>query len=625
MSKVALKDPYNEKRLFATRAFVASVFMVALVSVLMGRYFSLQITEHDIYKTQSDRNRVQLQPVPPKRGLIYDRNGVLLAENLPSYSLTIVKERVEDLDATLALLGELVGVDEYDLKKFNNRLKRRRPYQTVPLKLRLTQDEIAVLAVNRYRLPGVDVNAELSRHYPMGEEFAHVLGYVGRINEREQVELDPVNYSGTDSIGKLGIEKYYEELLHGRVGNQNVETNARGRVLRVLERQDPEPGADLTLHLDSHVQQVAHEAMGNERGAVIAIDTRSGGVLAMVSTPSFDANLFVDGISSKNYSALRDSPDLPLFNRALQGQYPPASTLKPVFGLAGLHYNVVTPEFSVYDPGWYQLPNDDRFYRDWKKGGHGNRINLHQAIVESCDTYFYDLAYRLGIDRLHAFAEPFGLGMPTGVDNTHERSGLLPSRTWKRQMKRLPWFPGETLNVSIGQGYMLATPMQLASMAVTLANRGKRIVPRILKQYRGAEVKAPLLPPVEASQADWDIVIAAMRDVVHGKRGTARRIQRGASYRMAGKTGTAQVIGIAQDAEYDAEQIAKRQRDHALFIGFAPLDEPKIAVAVIVENGESGSSAAAPVARKVFDAYLLDRDMGSQGMTSDSRRVVTQR
>ena len=327
----------------------------------------------------------------------------------------------------------------------------------------------------------------------------------------------------------------------------------------------------------------------------------------MVSTPSFDANQFVGGISRKDYSALRDSLDLPLFNRALQGQYPPASTLKPVYGLAGLHYGIVNAGYSVPDPGWYQLPNDERFYRDWKKGGHGARVNLHQAIVESCDTYFYDLAYRMGIDRLSEFSAPFGLGKATGVDNTHERSGLLPSRQWKRQMKRLPWFPGETLNVSIGQGYMLTTPMQLAAMTVTLANRGQGYVPRMLKQA-GGEVTPPRpLPLIDVKTTHWDIVIDAMRDVVHGKKGTAGRIKRGASYRMAGKTGTAQVVGIAQDAEYDSEQLEKRKRDHALFIGFAPLEKPKIAVAVIVENGESGGRAAAPIARKVFDAYLLER------------------
>ncbi len=610
--KVALKDPYTEKRIFTARLIVAGIFIGVSMLLLVVRYFSLQIVEHDVYRTQSDRNRVQLQPVPPKRGLIYDRNGILLAENLPSYSLTIVKERVEDLDQTLSLLQELIDIDEEQVTKFNRLLRHRRPYAAVPLKLQLSEEEIAVISVNRYRLPGVEVNAELARHYPQGELFAHVLGYVGSINEHEQFTIDEVNYSGTNEIGKSGIEKYYEEALHGNVGYQNVETNARGRVLRVLERTNPEPGKNLTLHLDAHVQQIAHEALGDERGAVVAIDTRTGGVIAMVSTPSFDANLFVGGISSRDYGALRDSPDLPLFNRALQGQYPPGSTVKPIFGLAGLYYEVFTPETKVRDPGWYQLPNDDRLYRDWtwklRKTGHGEFVSLKQAIAESCDTYFWELSYQLGIDRIHEFSSQFGFGSQTGVDSTSERSGLMPSREWKRIYKRLPWFPGETLNVGIGQGYMLATPMQLASATAVIANRGKHFTPQILKQRDDEMVPVPEQPVIEVSDKHWDAVIEGMMEVVHGIRGSANMIRQGAQYKMAGKTGTAQVISIAQDEEYDAEQIAKRKRDHALFVGFAPLENPKIAVAAIIENGEK-SGRAASVVRKVFDAYLLDQSM----------------
>ncbi len=605
LEKVALKDTHTEKRIFADRMLIAGLLVFLLLGILAWRYFNLQILDHDTYSTQSDRNRVTLQPIAPKRGLIFDRTGELLAENVPTYSLVVVKERVEDLDETLSILQQLITIDDDHLKKFERRLRRRRPYEAVPLKLKLTEQEIATIAVNRYRLPGIDIDARLARRYPHGELFAHVLGYVGRINEAEQLELDEVNYSATHLIGKIGIEKFYEGILHGQVGHQNVETNARGRVLRVLERQDPVPGEDLTLYLDTVVQQVAHEALGAERGSVVAIDTRTGGVLAMVSTPSFDANLFVGGISRKDYSALRDSVDLPLFNRALQGQYPPGSTVKPVYGLAGLHYGVVTPHYSVRDPGWYQLPNDERYYRDWKKGGHAERVNLHQSIVESCDTYFYDLAFKLGIDRIHEFSSSFGLGAATGIDNTHERSGLLPSRDWKRKFKRLPWFPGETLNVGIGQGYMLTTPLQLAAMTAALANRGEGFVPQLLMKRGGDRTSPVSRSAMKVSEQYWDVIIKSMRDVVHGYKGTAKRIGIGANYRMAGKTGTAQVVSIAQGEEYDAEQLAKRKHDHALFVGFAPLDEPQIAVAVIVENGGSGSSAAAPIARKVFDAYLL--------------------
>ncbi|HUH37821.1 MAG TPA: penicillin-binding protein 2 [Spongiibacteraceae bacterium] len=604
--QVTLKDTYKETRIFRVRFAVAGLALVALLGVLVARYSDLQINDYEIYRTASDRNRVQLLPVPPKRGLMFDRNGVLLAENVPSYSLTLVVERVDDLDAVLDTLGELVDISPEDVDKFRQRLSRRRPYQPVPLKFRLSEEEIATLAVNRHRLPGVDVDAQLVRHYPHGELFAHVLGYVGRINEREQAEIDPINYSGTEHIGKIGLEKYYEDELHGRVGSENVETNARGRVLRVLERTDPSPGKDLVLNLDLRVQQAAFDALGAERGAVVAIDPRDGGVLALVSTPSFDANLFVNGISSADYSALRDNVDLPLFNRALQGQYPPGSTVKPFYALAGLYYGTVTEESRVYDPGWYQLPNDERLYRDWKKGGHGTWVRLNQSIVESCDVYYYDLAFRLGIDRLSEFTARFGMGVETGIDNTNERPGLLPSRAWKRANRNQAWFPGETLSAGIGQGYVLATPLQLAHATAMLANRGVGYVPRLLRTL-GEVPQAPErnAPVSDVDEAHWRAVIQAMEDTVHTRRGTGNRIGRDAPYRIGGKTGTAQVVGIAQDAEYDASQLIKRQWDHALFVAFAPVDNPRIAVAVIVENGEHGSSVAAPVARKVMDAWLL--------------------
>ncbi|HCS28251.1 MAG TPA: penicillin-binding protein 2 [Spongiibacteraceae bacterium] len=602
---VALKDPSRERILYRRRFLVASALMVAMLGVIVGRYFFLQIVKHETYKTQSDRNRIQLQPIAPKRGLIFDRNGVLLAENIPSYSLVLIKERVPDLDETLSELAALIAVDEDDIRKFKKRLRHRRPYQAVPLKFRLTEEEIARLAVNRYRLPGVDVDAQLVRNYPHGELLAHALGYVGRINEREMDEIDAVNYSATNHIGKLGVEHFYEQVLHGTVGYQNVETNARGRVLRVLERNPPEPGADLYLNIDVNLQRVAHRVLGDERGAIVAIDPADGGVLAMVSTPSYDTNLFVNGISTTDYNRLRESRDLPLFNRTLQGQYPPGSTLKPIFGLGALHYGVVTRRTTVPDPGWYSLANDERVYRDWKSGGHGYRIDMHQAVVESCDVYFYDLAFNMGIDRIHEFGQRFGLGELTGIDSDNERSGLLPSRDWKRSVKGSHWFPGETLNVGIGQGFMLTTPMQLAVSTAVLANRGERKVPRIVRAINGEPLPTPLKPRVElADESDWDFMLQTMEDVVHSAKGTARNISSKLDYRIAGKTGTAQVIGIVSHEDYDPTQVAKRQRDHALFVGFAPADNPRIALAVIVENGEAGGRVAAPIARKVFDAYL---------------------
>jgi penicillin-binding protein 2 len=608
ITSVALKDPYLEMRIFSARTVVVAGLLLALLVVLLVRYFSLQIIEYDIYHTESERNRVQLQSIAPKRGLIFDRNGVLLADNRPSYVLSLVVERVPDINHTLELLDDMVALSPADLEKFRLRSKRSRPYEPVPLHFRLSEEERALLAVNRYQLPGVVVDAQLLRHYTGGEPFSHVLGYVSRINEAEQAVLDEVRYRGTNHIGKIGLEKYYEDLLLGDVGYQNVETNALGRVLRVLERTDPVPGANITLSLDSEVQRVAYESLVGKRGAVVAIDPRNGEVLALVSAPGFDTNLFVNGISAVAYDALRTSTELPLFNRAVQGQYPPGSTIKPVLGLAGLEYGVIKPEDTIYDPGWYVLPGEQRRFRDWtlkvRGSGHGTAVDLHQAIEESCDVYFYDLAHRLGIDRIHDFAAPFGLGTRTGLDSTNERSGILPSRAWKRRARGEVWFPGETLNVGIGQGHLLTTPLQLASMTSILASRGLHYRPHLLRAINGEPVTLPTANLIEADDSNWELIHAAMRDVLHGKRGSARASGRGASVTMAGKSGTAQVVGIAQDAEYDAEGLAEKYRDHGLFIAFAPLDEPVIAVAVVVENGGGGSTVAAPIARAVIEQFL---------------------
>ncbi len=603
-----LKDPHREYRINGARTVTALVLVLAALGVIVARYYNLQVTEYETYRTESERNRVSLQPLPPKRGLIYDRNGVLLAENRASFTLSIVREQVPDLEATLAAVQELVPVADNDLENFRKKLSRRRPYEAVPLRFRLTEAEQARLAVNRYRLPGVVVDAQLLRHYTHGPLFSHALGYVGRINEQEAQVLDESNYRGTSHVGKVGVEKYYEDLLHGQVGYQNVETNAHGRVLRVLERHDPVPGSDLVLNLDIDVQRAAYDALGEQRGAVVAIDPRDGSVLALVSTPGFDTNLFVNGISTADYSALRDSPDVPLFNRAVQGEYPPGSTIKPFMAMAGLESGLVTPASSVPDPGWYRLPGDSRRYRDWilriRGTGHAPRVDLKMAIAESCDVYFYDLARRLTIDRMHDYLAPFGFGSRTGVDTTNERRGVLPSTQWKRAAMGQPWYPGETISAGIGQGYHLTTPMQLAMATSVMANRGVRHVPRLLRSAGGEPADSPVLEPIIASQSDWDAVWGGMLEVVHGQRGTAKAIGKDIQYRMAGKTGTAQVIGIAQNAVYNENQVAERHRHHGLFIAFAPADAPTIAVAVIVENG-GGSSAAYPIARKVIDTWLL--------------------
>ncbi|MCP8899404.1 penicillin-binding protein 2 [Gilvimarinus xylanilyticus] len=606
------KDHHREARLFFGRALFAAVIIVVLTGVLVVRFYSLQVTHHDDYVTQSDRNRVHVLPIPPTRGLIYDRNGELLAENRASYTLSIVHERVDDLGRTLSVLGELVEVSPTDIEKFNDQLRqRRRPFDAVPLRYNLTEEEIARLAVNEYRLDGVEVHAQLVRHYTHAELFAHTIGYVGRINERELTsfsEEQHQRYAGTHSIGKNGLERSYEDELLGTVGYQNVETNARGRVLRVLESSDPKPGKDLVLHLDTQLQQKAFEALEGHRGAVVAVDVKTGGVLAAVSAPSFDANLFVTGISFKDYRELNQSRDLPLFNRFLQGQYPPGSTVKPVIAMAGLHYDIVTPSDTVYDPGFYRLPNSSRLYRDWKRRGHGTKVDLKQAIAESCDTYFYDLGHNMGIDKMHAFGYQFGMGEKTGVDVPNERRGIWPSRDWKRGARGVAWYPGDNLNVAIGQGDVLATPMQLGVMVSTLASRGAHYRPHMVASVGGETVEPELINQVQVDDAHWDAILEAMEEVIHGTRGTARRIGQGAEYHMAGKTGTAQVVAIAQGEEYDSEALSERNRDHALFVGFAPYDDPQIAVAVLVENAESGSGAAAPVARKVFDAWLLDAD-----------------
>lgn len=603
-----IKDHTYETRIFGNRLVVATTIVVAMLLLLIIRFYTLQVLDYRDYATRSDRNRIQVQPVPPNRGLIFDRRGHLLAENRPSFTVSLVPERIHDLQAVLDELKQLLTLTDEHIANFHKaRKQRRRPYEPIPLRFRLTEAEIAKIAVNEYHLQGVEIEAQLVRYYPYGELFSHTLGYVGQINEEELTGFDETTfrlYQGTRSIGKIGLEKFYEQDLLGVVGYRSVETNALGRVLQVLQQTDPSPGQDLTLFLDVDLQKAARDMLGERRGAVVAIEVATGGVLAMVSTPSFDPNLFVTGISHKDYRALNTSKDLPLFDRTIQGQYPAGSTLKPMLGLGGLELGLTHFNRRINDPGFYQLPNDERFYRDWKKGGHGKHVDLHQAIVESCDTYFYDLAYKMGIDHMHEFGTYFGLGSRTGIDIPSEVQGLWPSRAWKRAARGLHWFPGDSLNVSIGQGDVLTTPLQLAVMTATLASRGERLTPRLVVQVNDQPTYRQRVHQYEGKKANWDYVLGAMEDVVHGLQGTANIINRGAKQRMAGKTGTAQVVGIAQGEEYDRDKLHERNRDHALFIGYAPAEAPQIAVAVIVENGEHGSKAAAPIARKLFDTYM---------------------
>ncbi len=610
-----LKDDYSETRLIQRRLIVAGIIVFVAMAIVLTRLYVLQVVDHDHFATLSNSNRVRLKPMPPSRGLIFDRNGVVLADNLPAYRLEIIREQVEDLDATLKDLSELVEISKLDEKRFRRASSRRRPFEGVPLLLNLSDDEVARLAVNLHRFKGVEINARLTRNYPLGKHAVHALGYVGRIDDDDLPEEKLANYAGTSHIGKLGLEKFYEDDLHGEVGYQRVEVNASGRTLRVLDETPPHAGRNLYLTIDSSLQQLAEDLFENERGSVVAIDPNNGEILALVSMPSFDPNLFVGGISIADYARLRDSNRRPLFNRALTGQYPPGSTTKPFFGLAGLEYSVISENKKVFCGGHYLLPNDDRKYRDWKKEGHG-RMDLDGAITQSCDVYFYDLSYSMGIDRMSAFMEQFGFGHKTGIDSTSERAGLMPSRAWKRGARGMPWFPGETLITGIGQGAFLATPLQLASATGAMAMRGKRFQPHLVRMIDDPDGQLQTLTEpklagqyVLRKEQNWRHVVKAMENVVHGLRGTAHyHIGRNAPYRIAGKTGTAQVFGIAQDEEYEEDKISKKLRDHALFVAFAPADDPKIAVAVIVENGGHGSSTASPIARKMMDAYLLQQE-----------------
>ena len=602
----SISDPNIQRRVVRSRIMGLSLLLAALLAVLLLRYYDLQIKDHQRYATLSDENRVHVRAVAPTRGLIFDRNGVILAENRPSYTLSVVAERTPDLDQLLSELKELLGITDAELARFEEQKSQyRRPYESIPLRFQLTEENVALLAVNEFRLPGIEVEVELVRHYPFNEAFAHSVGYVGRINDREQAVIDKERYEGTHVIGKIGIEKQYEDLLHGAVGYEYVETDARGNVLRVLEREDATPGEDLYLSIDSRLQIRAEELLEGRRASVVAIDVETGEVLALVSTPSYDANMFVTGISYKDYDGLLNDINRPLYDRALLGQYPPGSTVKPLYALAGLATGAVTKDWSIQDYGEFQLPNQERVYRDWKRGGHG-RVDLRIAVEQSCDVYFYELGNMVGIDVLSEFGHMFGLGQKTGIDMPSEMSGIMPSREWKRAARGLAWYPGDTINASIGQGFSLVTPLQLAQMTANIARRGVSLKPHMVHAVNETEVEVALNPLVDINPEHWNTIHTAMESVVHSIRGTASAQGRGLSFRMAGKTGTAQVVGIPQDAEYDPELLEEFMLDHALFVSFAPVEDPKIAIAVVIENGEHGSTVAAPVARELTVQWLKE-------------------
>lgn len=598
----------QERELTQLRVVVSAVFVLLLAVALAVRLSWLQVTEYEHYRTQADDNRVMLVPEPPPRGLIYDRNGVILADNRPIHSLTITPERVENLETLFDDLREVVELDEEDVQAFKQKLKEyRRPYQSITLKSQLSDEEWARLSVDLYRWEGVQVEAQLTRYYPLGEAFAHAVGYVGRITAKDLETVDRQAYQGSLFIGKTGVEGFYEEALHGETGLRKVEVNARGRIMGEIERQNPVPGEDVHLYMDARLQQYAYDLLENYNGAVVALEPSTGGVLAMVSKPGFDPNLFVRGISFKDYSELRESKRLPLFNRALRGGYPPASTIKPFMALAGLENGFSTWDELFLAKGYYQINPNGRRYRDWKRDGHG-WINLERSIIESVDTYYYQLAHKMGITPIHTFLSKFGFGKGVILDQNGASSGLLPSNEWKRAKYKEPWYPGDSVNVGIGQGFMVATPLQIASATSVIANRGTWLAPRMAEQVgAGApEFDGDTQHKIKLKQpGNWEKMVGTMEKVVTDSKGTARRLK-GAGYRIAGKTGTGQVFSLLEDQEYEADKLEKRLHDHALFIGFAPADNPKIAVFAIFENGGS-SSKPADLTKALFDAYLFDQ------------------
>ncbi len=621
MSDRPIKLEREEQHLFNVRVMVAGALILFALLGILARVYHLQVPQYDKYAELSRQHYQKRIPIPPNRGQIYDRNGKLLADSRTKYVLEIVRDNIPDenndgtanapdVDVLVDRLGKLVSLSEKDVRLFKAQVKRFR-YQPVAIKENLTEDEVAAFAVNRPRFQGVNLEVRMERFYPLGRSASHVIGYVGRIDDKDMEKLNKDEYTGTTHIGKTGVEASHESRLHGQAGYHLVEVDAHGKTQETVSEQAPIGGQDLFLGLDINLQTKAEQLLNGERGAIVAIDPSNGEVLALASVPMFDPNLFINGISRKDYTALNEDPDRPLFNRVLQGTYPPGSTIKPMVGVAGLKDGAITPGKRVYDPGFFRLSGQKHVFRCWNKRGHGS-VDLKYAIAQSCDTYFYDLAYHMGIDRFSSLMRQFGFGEKTGVDLPSESSGLMPTQEWKEKRHKRSWYPGDTVNVGIGQGYWLATPMQLAHAATIMANKGVRLKPHILRGVRIAKnqqeniLKPEPFPPFKADERYWNIAIQGMENVLRPG-GTARAAGAGAAYRIAGKTGTAQVFGLA-GGKYNAGRIAKRLRDHAWFIGFAPVDNPKIAIAVLVENASgSGGHTAAPIGRQIMDAYLLNK------------------
>lgn len=618
-----IKDHHTERRLFIARVALTSVIGFLLLGIVVARLIQLQVFDYEVFAAQAQGNRVRIEAVPPIRGLVFDRKGRVLAENLPAYQLELIPEQVDDIDDTLQRLASLGLIDAGSIPEIKDLSESGPRFKPVALNLRLTDEEIANFAIQRPRFPGVDFQPRLVRHYPHGAAVAHAVGYVGALSKSDLARLDVSAYSGTAHTGKTGVENSFEPSLHGDVGYRHVVANALGRQIPTDSRElsdtlpadeSAAPGANVYLSLDLDLQLLATKALEGRRGAVVAIDPWTGEILALVSAPSFDPNLFAVGMSTSQFAELRDNPEQPLFNRAVRGAYPPGSTIKPMLALAALETGATNVSRRNVCIGYFTLPNNTHRYRDWKPEGHGE-MDLHDAITQSCDVYFYEISSDIGIDNMHYYLNQFGLGHQTGIDISGEHPGLVPSREWKRASFRDPadqrWFHGETVIASIGQGYMLATPLQLASAIAAVATRGARYEPHLVAAVEDGLSGERILTPHNRladvgieDPAHWDAVLNAMHDVMQSVRGTAYATGRDAPYQMAGKSGTAQVFSIAQEEEYNEDEIEERLRDHALFVSFAPLDNPRIAVAVVIENGSSGSRVAAPIARAIMDEYL---------------------
>lgn len=608
-----LQDHEQESALHANRTKIAMVVVAILLSVLLAQLYVLQVVRHDSYQTRSNGNRIKVLPVAPNRGIIYDRNGEILAENTPVFSLQITKSLVNELDSSIQSLQQLLKLDEPTINQIERRLKNRSKYQPVDVIRQLTPEQVALFSANQHKFPGITIEATLSRFYPHGDSLTHVLGYVARINKRDKAKLeenDQLNtYAATKFIGKQGIERYHESLLHGEIGYEQVEVNNQGKVIRILDFDPPVPGNDLVLHLDMRIQRKAQQLLAGRRGSIIVTEPTTGGVLAMVSNPSYDPNLFVHGISSSAYNELLDPIQTPLLNRATQGLYPPASTIKPLLALVALEQQIVDGDYTITDRGQFTLAGVDHVWRDWKRDGHGD-VDLVKSIEVSCDTYFYQLAHKMGIDTISENMQRFGFGEYTGLDLFEESKGNMPTRGWKKARYDEPWYLGDTISVGIGQGYWNATPIQLINSLNMILNKGRRIQPQILRgtllEGETQIIPSPELAPVNFNQDHLHLIMDAFYGTVNRDHGTAYQAFRDTSYTSGGKTGTAQLFSIGQDEEYDEDAIQETLRDNAMYVGFAPIDDPQISIVVTLENAGGGSSQAAPVAQELFDLYFSE-------------------